>query len=168
MSTNYIIREAKDADWQQILDIYRYYWDKQFENTPKDYEKILSHLKEAFDIRQGYFNFWVVDNGEGEIYGWQSCLQVFHSPLRKGYNGEISTYIRHDKQNGILAVRLGNFVVRDTLPKSPLMVLWTFIDSQNAPSQKLASAYGFKKVIDALSNSEYYECDELWILTFDK
>ena len=166
MSTN--IRLATDTDWPQILSIYRYYWDKHFENMPEDYEKLLGYLKDSFDSRHDYFNYWVYDNGEGEIYGWQSCLQVFNSPLRRDFNGELSTYVSHDKQNGLVAARLGNYVVKETLPKSPIKVLWTFIDPSNLPSQKLAAAYGFIKVIEALANSKYRESVELWTKTFNK
>lgn len=166
MSSNYIIREANDTDYPQILGIYRYYWDKHFENLPDDYAKVLSYLKEAFDKRQEYFNFWVCDNGEGEIYGWLSCLQVFNSPLRKDYNGELSIYTRYDKQNGIIAGKLSHRVVNEILANTPLMVLWAHIDSKNISSQKLTTRFGFKKEINVLPNSKFYEYDELWIKTY--
>lgn len=168
MSANYIIREATDADYPQILAIYRYCWDEYFKNSIDEYKQVLIYLKEAFDSRQGYFSFWVCDDGKGEIFGWQSCLQVFNSPLRKGYNGEISTYIRHDKQNGILAARLSNVVIKEILDPSPIMVLWTFIDSSNISSQKLASYYDFKISINAIPNSKFYNYNQLWIKTYDK
>jgi len=161
MGTNYIIREAIDSDFQQILSIYRYCWDDYFKNTPADYEQVLKYLKEAFDNRQGYFNFWVCDNGEGEIFGWQSCLQVFNSPLRKGYNGELSTYIRQDKQNGIIAARLCKKVVNEILKNSPLLILWTHIDPSNTASQRLAIHWGFIKIAD-VTNSPYYQINEVW------
>ena len=78
MGTNYIIREAIDSDFQQILSIYRYCWDDYFKNTPADYEQVLKYLKEAFDNRQGYFNFWVCDNGEGEIFADQAARERRH------------------------------------------------------------------------------------------
>jgi len=162
MSTNYIIREATDADYPQILAIYRYCWDEYFKDTPDNYEKVLGYLKEAFDKREGYFNFWVCDNGEGEIYGWQSCLQVFNSPLRKGYNGEISTYIRHDKQNGLVAERIRRKVIDEVLKNSSLMMLWAHIDPSNTVSQKLAVHWGFTKAVE-IPNSPYYQRNGLWI-----
>jgi len=162
MDSKYIIREATDADYPQIIGIFKYCWDKHFENTPEDYNNILKNIKDAFDSRQGYFNFWVFDNGEGEIYGWQCCLQVFNSPLRKGYNGEIITYVRHDKQNGLVAERIRRRVIDDILENSPLMALWTHIDPSNIVSQKLAVHWGFTKIAE-IPNSPYYQINGLWI-----
>ncbi len=165
MSQNYIIREATDADYPQILSIYRYYWNKHFENMPDDYEKVLSYLTEAFDKRKGYFNYWVCDNGDGGIYGWLSCLPVFFSPLRKSYNGELSIYLRIDKHNSIVAHKLAHEVVNEILPKSQIMVLWAHIDPANEPSKKLTEYFGFRNVTST-SNSPFYCENEVWVRNY--
>jgi L-amino acid N-acyltransferase YncA len=168
MSANYIIREATDTDYPQILAIYRYCWDEHFKNTPVGYDKVLSYLKESFEKRQGYYNFWVCDNGEGEIYGWLSCLRVFDSPLRKDFNGEISIYISHNMRNGIIASKLSDEVINRILNRTPLLVLWAQMDPENTSVQKLASYYGFKKEISTIHSSMYFPITEVWIKTYEK
>jgi len=160
MNTN--IRLATDADWRQILSIYRFYWDKHFENMPNDYEKVLSYLKDSFDTRRDYFNYWVYDNGGGEIYGWFSCLQVFNSPLRKDYNGEISVFIRQDNKYGIIAARLAAKAIKDICNTS-LMCLLANIVTTNTASQRLAKHFGFIKSNSMFINTPFYPEINLWI-----
>ena len=162
MSSNYIIREATDTDYPQIPEIYRYYWDKHFENMPEDYQKVLENLKEAFDKRQGYFNFWVCSNDKGEIYGWLSCLPTFMSPLRKGHNGELSIYIRNDKINKTIGGKLLNEVIK-ILEDSTLYMLWGHISPNNIPSQKLVTNAGFINTNLLFTNTPYYPEYNLWM-----
>ncbi len=162
MSQNYIIREATDADYPQILSIYRYYWDEHFKNMSDDYEKVLSYLKEAFDKRETYFNYWIIGNNNDEILGWASCIPMFLTPLRKGYNGELSIYLRFDKINKTLGFKLLNEVVK-ILEKSPLYMLYGHICPNNTISQKMALKVGLKNTEIQFINSPFYPEINLWI-----
>ncbi len=160
MNTN--VRLATDSDWQQILTIYKSYWDKYFENMTDEYRKILKYFKESFDKRNGYFNYWVYDNGEGEIYGWFSCLQVFNSPLRRDYTGEISVFIRQDKKYGIIAARILAKTIED-VSNTELTCLLANIVTKNIASQKLAKHFGFIKSDFTFINTPFYPEVNLWV-----
>jgi L-amino acid N-acyltransferase YncA len=160
MSTN--VRLATNSDWQQILTIYKSYWDKHFENLPDTYQTVLKYFKESYDNRKGYFNYWVYDNGTGEIYGWFSCLQVFNSPLRRDFNGEISVFIRQDKKYGIIAERLAARAIED-VSNTKLMCLLANIVTKNISSQKLAKHLGFLKSDFTIINTPFYEEVNLWV-----
>jgi len=164
MSANYIIREAIDSDFTQILEIWKYYWNDTFKSKGNEYQKVIEKMRDAFDDRKDCFSFWVVDNNDGEIYGWISCIPALMSPLRNGFNGELSIYLRHDKINQTIGFKLISEVIK-ILEKSSLFMLWAHICPKNTVSQKMASKVGFRNTEILIINSPFYPIINLWIKT---
>lgn len=150
-------REAKEDDWKIINQIFIKNWKQN-----SDLETS-SNLKDAFYKRSHPFNFWVVENEKGVILGWCSCFRVFESPLREGFNADLSIYVDPNS----FAMGVGDLLMKETLAilkKTDIMLVFGHIESHNMKSKKLAQKYGFYYSTVRYKNSLFYKSVELWLL----
>lgn len=139
-----IVRPARHADLQGILDIYN---DAVLTTTATyDYElRTLEHRAAWFEdhIKQDYAVF-VAEDASGKIAGW-SALNPYHARVGYRFTTENSVYVAANQRGkGVGKLLLAPLI--EAARKRGLRAIIAAIDAENEASIRLHARFGFEKV----------------------
>lgn len=139
------IRLSADSDFERIFDIWLEGIDNSFDLSRFREEEIRQKFQANFREREGIFNFWVAEDEERQIVGWQSLVKFSNNPFRQTTYAESSTYIAKGTRLKGLGKTLLDHAVKQA-EQSSLEYIIAFIAEKNAAARKMAQDVGWMEI----------------------
>lgn len=139
------IRIAIQEDLPKVLSIWLDGIINSFDPDTISQAELEADFTSNFDQRAGIFNFWVAEDNENNILGWQSLIRTSNNPFRKNNYAESSTYISMDNRYKGLGKDLLQHVINEA-ENSPLEYIVGFISITNTAALRITKETGWIEV----------------------
>lgn len=136
------IRLAVDSDFETIFSIWLDGISNSFDSHKASEDGIKSKFLSNFKSREGIFNFWVAEDIDNNILGWQSLIKASNNPFKANTYAESSTYISKTNRLKGVGKALLEFVMIEA-EKSNLEYVIGFISLENEGAKKITQETGW-------------------------
>lgn len=141
----YTVRQGRPEDAENIHRIWLEGIEASLGSKPKgdlDYE---AYFRARLETQSDVFQYFVVENDEGEIVSWQSLSPFRSNPAVAGVMAELSAYASPKHMPGRPTL-LGLEELLRFADRSPLHYVVAFIQEQNQKALRLAEHVGLKRI----------------------
>ncbi len=137
-----LIRQGRAADLEGVLQVcetHSEYWDGRL---PAEM-RLSEYFKRALESQDDVFQFWIAENGQGAVLGWEMLSAHSADPARRALTAEATTCL--GQQSGSLGRTLVTHAVRHAA-RTPLQYLFAQVPTRDVLMMSVLEAVGYQEV----------------------
>lgn len=137
-----LIRQAEVGDLEGVLRVcetHAEYWDGRL---PPEL-RLSDYFRRALDNQDEVFQFWIAQNGQGSVLGWEMLSACSSDPVRRRLTAEATTCLV--QQSGSLGRTLATHAIRHAA-RTPLQYLFAQVPTRDTLMVSVLEAVGYEEV----------------------
>jgi L-amino acid N-acyltransferase YncA len=137
-----IIRQGGLADLDGVLRVcetHAEYWDGRLPSEIR----LSTYFQRALQSQDDVFQFWVAENGQGKVMGWEMLSAAVVDPANRALTGESTTCL--GRQSASLARMLATHAIRHAA-RTPLQYLFARVPTRDTLMVGVLEAVGYQEV----------------------
>lgn len=137
-----LIRQGSAPDLDGIVRVcetHAEYWDG---SLPSEL-RLSRYFERALQSQDDVFQFWVAENGQGQLVGWEMLSSVSTDPTDRQLNGQAMTCLGHPSAS--LARTLATHAIRHAT-RTPLQFLFACVPTRDTLMIEVLESVGYEEV----------------------
>lgn len=142
---SYIVRQGRPDDASAIYHIWRDGIESSLGAKPSESDDYEAYFRGRLEAQNDTFQYFIVENEQGEIVSWQSLSPFRSNPAVAGVMAELSAYASPKHTPGRPTL-LGLRALLRFADCSPLHYVVAFIAENNPKALRMAEHVGLKRI----------------------
>lgn len=141
-ATRLLIRQGGSADLAGVLRVcetHSEYWDGRLPSEIR----LSAYFERALSSQDDVFQFWVAENGQGSVVGWEMLSAFTGDPTSRQLTGEATTCL--GRPSASLGRTLATHAIRHAA-RTPLQYLFARVPTRDPLMVSVLESVGYQEV----------------------
>ena len=123
----------------RVCETHAEYWDGSLPSEVR----LSKYFERALRSQDSVFQFWVAEDGQGSVVGWEMLASVSTDPTDRQLNGESMTCL--GRQSASLARALSTHAIRHAV-RTPLQYVFARVPTRDTLMIEVLESVGYQEV----------------------